>query len=188
MTQKHHQEEISGPLDTVKAASLAENLPRPKRARIQSRKVLKNQEQKFSPKVQPKPTPSQSSTADRNRTFKSKRQQPSTSQNSSQRKGKQIAKKKEKKEWEIQFKSIRNKSQKLNILRNVIGPPRPYPERLKVPTPSKPGRPLLRAYKYKPSDLFHRFIPKGLFAEITRNTNKYAKQQRANDFKIKELL
>ena len=39
MPQKHHQEEISGPLDTIEAAPLAKDLPRPKRARIQSRKA-----------------------------------------------------------------------------------------------------------------------------------------------------
>ena len=43
MTQKHHQEEISGPSDTIEAAPLAKDLSRPKRARIQSRKALENQ-------------------------------------------------------------------------------------------------------------------------------------------------
>jgi hypothetical protein len=45
MTQKHHQEEISGPLDTIEAAQLLKDLPRPKRARIQSQKALENQAQ-----------------------------------------------------------------------------------------------------------------------------------------------
>jgi hypothetical protein len=45
MPQKHHQEEISGPLDTIEAASLARDLPRPKRARIQSRKARENRAQ-----------------------------------------------------------------------------------------------------------------------------------------------
>jgi hypothetical protein len=43
MTQKHHQEEISGPLDTIEAAQLVEDLPKPKRARIQSQKARENQ-------------------------------------------------------------------------------------------------------------------------------------------------
>ena len=45
MTQKHHQEEISGPLDTIEAVPLAKDLPRSRRARIQSRKVRENQAQ-----------------------------------------------------------------------------------------------------------------------------------------------
>ena len=45
MTQKHHQEEISGPNDTIEAAPLAKDCPRPKRARIQSRKAQENQAQ-----------------------------------------------------------------------------------------------------------------------------------------------
>ena len=45
MTQKHYQEEISEPLDTIEAVSLAKDLPRSRRARIQSRKVRKNQAQ-----------------------------------------------------------------------------------------------------------------------------------------------
>jgi hypothetical protein len=43
MTQKHHQEEISGPVDLTEAAELAKDLPRPKRARILSRKARENQ-------------------------------------------------------------------------------------------------------------------------------------------------
>ena len=45
MTQKHHQEEISGANDTVEAVPLAKDCPRPKRARIQSRKAQENQVQ-----------------------------------------------------------------------------------------------------------------------------------------------
>jgi hypothetical protein len=41
MTQKHHQEEISGPLDSIEAAKLFEDLPKPKRARIQTEKLEK---------------------------------------------------------------------------------------------------------------------------------------------------
>ena len=51
MTQKHHQEEISGPNDTIEAAPLAKDCPRPKRARIQSRKAQENQVQSQSFKV-----------------------------------------------------------------------------------------------------------------------------------------
>jgi hypothetical protein len=39
MTQKHHQEEISEPFDTIEAAPLAKDLSSAKRARIQSRKA-----------------------------------------------------------------------------------------------------------------------------------------------------
>ena len=48
MTQKHHQEEISGPNDTIEAAPLAKDCPRLKRTRIQSRKAQENQVQSQS--------------------------------------------------------------------------------------------------------------------------------------------
>ena len=45
MTQKHHQEEISGANDTIEAVPLAKDCPRPKRTRIQNRKTQENQVQ-----------------------------------------------------------------------------------------------------------------------------------------------
>ena len=45
MTQKHHQEKISGANDTIEAAPLAKDCPRPKRTRIQNRKAQENQVQ-----------------------------------------------------------------------------------------------------------------------------------------------
>ena len=45
MTQKHHQEEISGSLDSIEAAPLTKDLPKPKRTRIQNRKTQENQAQ-----------------------------------------------------------------------------------------------------------------------------------------------
>ena len=45
MTQKHHQEEISGPIDAIEAAPLAKDCPQPKRTRIQSQKARENQTQ-----------------------------------------------------------------------------------------------------------------------------------------------
>ena len=45
MTQKHHQEEISGPIDAIEAAPLVKDYPRPKRARIQNQKTQENQAQ-----------------------------------------------------------------------------------------------------------------------------------------------
>lgn len=59
MTQKHHQKEISGPLDTVKAVPVASDLPRPKRARIQIRKALENRLlPSLPPRQPPNPSPS----------------------------------------------------------------------------------------------------------------------------------
>ena len=92
MTQKHHQEEISGPLDSIEAAPLAKDLPRPKRARIQSRKAQENQAQNslfkvlsfrpVTPSVSlPKPT---SSSPNERRVSISKLRRFSNSQNSSQ--------------------------------------------------------------------------------------------------------
>jgi Mg/Co/Ni transporter MgtE len=61
MTQKHHQEEISGPLDTIEAAQLVEDLPKPKRARILDQKARENQAQSQQFKVlSPRPATVQS--------------------------------------------------------------------------------------------------------------------------------
>ena len=45
MTQKHHQEEISGPINTIEAAPLVKDCPRLKRTRTQNRKTRENQMQ-----------------------------------------------------------------------------------------------------------------------------------------------
>jgi Transposase IS4 len=198
MTQKHHQEEISGPLDTIEAAQLVKDLPKPKRARIQSRKARENQAQSRPfevlslrpatvPTVQsisvPKPATSDLSSTKGNFDSTSKQQQCSNSQNSSKRTNSKAQKSQKKAEWEIQLESARSRPERLEILRKVIGPNRPYPEKLNVPTPSVPGRPLLQAHEYKPIDLFHRFIPKELFTDIATHTNNYAFEQRFGKFK-----
>ena len=77
---------------------------------------------------------------------------------------------------------LENKSEKLQILRNIIGPPRPYPEKLNVPKPPAPGRVLLPLYECTPIDLFHRFIPKELFTRIANHTNEYAFNAQLNEF------
>ena len=46
MVQKRHQEEISGPSNSLADALTAEELPRPKRTRKQSQKALENDSQK----------------------------------------------------------------------------------------------------------------------------------------------
>lgn len=179
MTQKHHQEEISGPLDTIEAAVSAIDLPRPKRARIQSRKVRENSCQSEISEVPalrrsyppPSPSPSLSS-----------RPRPTNSQNSSQSVDRRTAERRQKEEWQIQFESARNKPDKLKILREHIGPPRPYPEKLNVPTPSDPGRSLLRPSQYKPLSLFNRFIPQDLFPGIAEHTNQYAFEKETAEF------
>ena len=93
MTQKHHQEEISGPIDAIEAAPLAKDCPRPKRTRIQSRKAQENQVQsQFSkvlslwPVTCTVPTSSDEySSSIENDTSQSKRRRPLNRQNSSQR-------------------------------------------------------------------------------------------------------
>jgi hypothetical protein len=45
MVQKRHQEEISGPCDSIDSAPLAEDLPRPKRELKKSRKARENEAQ-----------------------------------------------------------------------------------------------------------------------------------------------
>jgi Transposase IS4 len=197
MTQKHHQEEISGPLDSIEAAQLFEDLPKPKRARIQSRKARENraQTQQFEvlslrpaivPTVQstsvPKPAPSDSSSRDGKVTSTTERRQLSNSQNSSKRINTKTQNTKKKAEWEVQLESARNRAERLDILRRVIGPNRPYPEKLNVPQPSEPGRSLLQTHEYRPLELFHRFIPKELFTDIATHTNDYAFEQRFKDF------
>jgi Transposase IS4 len=193
MTQKHHQEEISGPLDTIEAAQLVEDLPKPKRARIQSQKARENQAQSQQFEVLslrpatvqstsvPKPAPSDLSSTGRYSDPTTKQQQPLSSQNSSKRTNAKAQDSQKRAEWEIQLESARNRPERLEILRKVIGPNRSYPEKLNVPRPSVPGRPLLQAHQYKPLDLFHRFIPKELFADIATNTNDYAFEQRYKD-------
>jgi Transposase IS4 len=181
MTQKRHQEEISGPLDSVEAAPLARDLSPPKRARIQSRKVRENQAQS-----QPFEVPSLRPASSGNTLSTRKRRQPSNSQNISQQIGARTQKGKEKEEWQKEVESTRNKPEKLRILREVIGPPRPYPEKLNVPMPFAPGRILLRPHECKPIHLFHRFIPKELFEEVADHTNEYAFEERSRELEQKQ--
>jgi Transposase IS4 len=108
--------------------------------------------------------------------------QPPNSQNSSQQASSQAANRERKEEWQIQLESTRNKPQKLQILREVIGPHRSYPEKLNIPQPAASGRPLLKAHQYKPLDLFHRLIPKELFQETADHTNEYALEETTRDF------
>ena len=130
MTQKHHQEEISGPIDAIEAAPLAKDCPRPKRARIQSRKAQENQAQNqlsevlsfrsATPAV-PTPTPSEQVSSEYlqstgNDVSQPKRRRPLIRQNSSQEPDINIQDRKEKKEWQIQVESTQNKSKKLQIL------------------------------------------------------------------------
>jgi hypothetical protein len=116
MPQKHHQEEISGPLDTIEAASLAKDLPRPKRARIQSRKARENgaQSQPFEvlslrPAVAPKKRAhreaSEASSVNAPLNTTPNQRQPPNSQNSSQQASSQAANREKKEEWQIQLES-----------------------------------------------------------------------------------
>ena len=57
MVPKHHQEEISGPSDLVEDALNASELPRPKRARILSRKAQENREQNSTVEVPSRSSP-----------------------------------------------------------------------------------------------------------------------------------
>ena len=106
MTQKHHQEEISGPIDAIEAAPLAKDCPRPKRARIQSRKAQENQAQsQFSevlslrPATRTVPTSSDEySSSIGNDASQSKRRRPPNRQNSSQGSGIHTQYRKEKEE------------------------------------------------------------------------------------------
>ena len=97
-------------------------------------------------------------------------QQLLSSQNTSRR-SRNAANKQKKEEWQIQLNSAQNKAEKLRILREHIGPPRLYPEKLNILTPSDLGRPLLRSSKYRPLGLFYRFIPQELFSQIAEHTN-----------------
>ena len=188
MTQKHHQEEISGPLDTIEAAPLAKDLPRPKRTRIQSWKARENQAQNppFEVLSLESPTAAAQSTHDNSSILsfsysnEKPRQLPS-SQNSSKRVDTNSQSREKKEEWQYQVESTRNKSEKLQILREVIGPPRLYSQKLNVPKPSAPGRVLLPPHKCTPIDLFHRFIPKELFTQIAEHTNEYAFNEQSHE-------
>ncbi|KAF7502008.1 hypothetical protein GJ744_010704, partial [Endocarpon pusillum] len=89
---------------------------------------------------------------------------------------------KEKEEWQRQVESTQNKPKKLQILTEQIGLHQPYLEKLNVPIPYALGQSKLPAYVHKPIDLFYRFIPKELFADIAEHTNKYAFKERPQEF------
>ena len=194
MPQKHHQEEISGPFDTIEAAPLAKDCPRPKRARIQSRKAQENQEQSqlsqvlsLRPATPTVPTlneqkPNEHSVSVGNNASQSKQRRQLLRQNSSQRTVIDAQHRKEKEEWQIQVESTQNKSEKLEILAQQIGPHRSYPEKLNVPIPFASGQSKLRAHEFKPIDLFYRFIPKELYTDIAEHTNEYAFEERSQEF------
>ncbi|KAF7501989.1 hypothetical protein GJ744_002059 [Endocarpon pusillum] len=61
-------------------------------------------------------------------------------------------------------------------------PHQPYPEKLNVPIPYELGQSKLPTYVHKPIDLFYRFIPKELFADIAEHTNEYAFEERSQEF------
>ena len=196
MTQKHHQEEISGPLDLTEAAPLASECPRPKRARIHSPKAHKNWTQSealevlsFRPTITslnvPKPTPLEhldsSSLTDIHPSI-SERQRPSNSQNSSQQTLTNTQDRKEKEEWLIQFDSIQNKSEILKILTEHIGPNRSYSEKLNILKLYSLEQVLLYSYELKLINLFYWFISKELFKEIINNINEYVFRKKSTDF------
>jgi Transposase IS4 len=201
MTHKHHEEEISGPPDTIQAAESIVDLPKPKRARVQSRKARENraQSQQFEvlsprpatvPTVQstsvPKPAPSDLSSTDGNPDSTVKQQQSANSQKSLKRTNVKAQNSQKKAQGEIQLESARKRPERLDILRKVIGPNLPYPEKLNVPTPPAPGRSLLQAHEYKPLELFQRFIPQKLFTDIVTHTNDYAFEQKFKEFDRKQ--
>ena len=186
MVQKRHQEEISGPLDTIEAAPLAKDLPRPKRARIESRKALENRAQTAETEVLPLRAAPQSIPFESGISIPlSAQNKPLLDQTSSSNRQKRPSTREKKEEWQIRIESTRNKAEKLKILSKVIGPPQLFPEKLKVPTPSDPGQPfpnkLYDQSNYDPLSLFHRFIPSELFPEIADYTNQYARQDRAKE-------
>ncbi|KAF7508216.1 hypothetical protein GJ744_009513 [Endocarpon pusillum] len=173
MVQKHHQEEISGPLDTIEAAPLAKDLPYPKRARIESRKALENRAQTVELEVPSRSVTPQlvhpKSSGEGNHTPSPVQNQPLFNQKSSFNRLKKLLKREKKAEWQTKIESTRNKAEKLKILSEIIGPVRSFPERLKS--------------NYDPLSLFHRFIPSELFEEIAEHTNQYARQERAKETK-----
>jgi hypothetical protein len=200
MARKQHQEEISGPVDLTQAAPLAKDLARPKRARILSRKALENRVQNQSTQVSssapavptvPIPTTAKSAPVDDSSpagidTSTSKQRPPPKAQNSSKRKRENGRDSEKEEEWERQYKSTQKKADKLKILLEHIGPVRPYPEKLKIPTPIDHGRPFPRIpFVFDPLELFHRFIPQKRFDTIARNTNEYAGQEGAQNSRLK---
>jgi hypothetical protein len=199
MARKQHDEEISGPVDLTRAAPLAKDLPRSKRARILSRKALENRVQnqvaqvpssaRTTPLV-PIPTaastPAQSSSTAGIDTSTSEQRQPPQSQNSSKRKRENQQNTEKKEEWERQYKSTQKKADKLRILLEHIGPVRPYPEKLKIPTSAQKGRPFPRIpFVFDPLELFLRFFPRNQLDTIAQNTNEYARREQAQNSRRK---
>jgi hypothetical protein len=142
MAQKQQQEEISGPVDLKKAATLVKDLLRPKRARILSRKAIENRAQNqptqvpspppaistVSRSATAKPTPVDDFTLAGIDTFTSKQRQPPKAQNSSKRKRENREDREKEEEWERLHKSTQKKAYKLKILLEHIGPVQPYPK------------------------------------------------------------
>ncbi len=191
MVQKRHQEEISGPTDTIEAAPLTKDCPRLKRARIQSRKAQENQAQSQPVEVlflrSTRTTPSEQlrsehSPSTGNNLSQSKRRQSPNRQNSSQRASKSIQHSKEKKDWQKQVESTQNKSKKLQILAEQIDPYQSYSEKLNVPILYTLEHSKLSSYEHKSIDLFYRFIPNELFADIAEHINEYAFKERSQEF------
>lgn len=175
MVQKRHQGEISGPLDSVNSAPLASDLTRPKRERFRSLKVVENDAQSelqlipIHPRTsERRPIPRADNASPASLERPSKRQKRINQNAQVDTQSSQSA------EWEAEFNGTTRKVEKLEILAEHIGPIRPYPEKLNIPIPSTPGRPVAKVTFTNPLALFHRFIPKDLFPTIAEHTNQYA--------------
>lgn len=178
MVQKRHQEEISGPQDTIRSAPFASELPRPKRSRRKTRKATENEAQRSEATVPPTP-PSQIGINDTN---------PSNS-DANRHQEEEIPElsdsyeKEDTVKWYEDFQRAKTKPEKLKILLQHIGPQKPFPQKLdisetlqsnSIPFPRRP-------FVFNPLKLFHLFIPRWTFKIIAGNTNKNARLEMAKE-------
>jgi Transposase IS4 len=185
MVQKHHQEEISGPSDSIDYAPLAADLPRPKREIKKSRKARENEAQSQLPFVpsstqttrQATPTNPSSSAVGINTSSPWQERLPKR-QKRADRSEQITAQSQKDPKWLTEFKNTRKKVEKLQILAEHIGSVQSFPKKLNVLNPSTLGRPLAGIRFTNPLALFHRFFPKELFATIAKHTNQYAQEER----------
>ena len=181
MVQKRHQEEISGPSDSLEDAPNASELPRPKRNRILSRKARENRDANSTFEIpfrtfstgSPNSSPFSSETTSINgpQEVVRKQQQPPQRQQNSTDQNKNTGNRNTKEQWQKDIKSTNLKAKKLEILAKRLNSPEPFPEKLKILRPAFPGKPLAHTRYSDPLTLFSRFFPEEIYATIADNTN-----------------
>lgn len=160
MVSKRHQEEISGPQDTLSSAPFAIELRTSKRSKQKSRKVVENETQKdesmvlssfqdistISGTTDPLPQRKRANWSEKKalRTFVDTSNEETTPK------------------WYTDYQKAPGKPEKLKILLQSIGPTQPFPQKLKtVGILPADGIPFAKTpFTFDPLELFHTFVPR----------------------------